>query len=57
MLWSPISCNYLLAVHTIFQFDRGRIRSVGRALDSRAGVRGFDSRGRTNTQGLKLTEK
>ena len=26
-------------------------------VDCRAGGRGFDSRGRTNTQGLKLTEK
>ena len=26
-------------------------------VDSRAGGRGFDSRGRTNTQGLKITEK
>ena len=26
-------------------------------VDYRAGGRGFDSRGRTNTQGLKLTEK
>ena len=33
--------------------NRGRISSVGRALDCRAGGRGFDSRGRTNTQGLK----
>ena len=32
---------------------RGRISSVGRALDCRAGGRGLDSRGRTNTQGLK----
>ena len=36
----------------------GRISSVGRApgLDCRAEGRGFDSRGRTNTQGLKITE-
>ena len=26
-------------------------------VDCRAGGRGFDSRGRTNTQGLKITEK
>ena len=38
-------------------FNRGRTSSVGRALDCRAGGRGFDSRGRTNTQGLKITEK
>ena len=30
---------------------------VGRSFDSRTGGRGFDSRGRTNTQGLKITEK
>ena len=35
----------------------GRVSSVGRALDCRAGGCGFDSRGRTNTQGLKITEK
>ena len=34
----------------------GRISSVGRALDCRAGGRGFDSRDQTNTQGLKITE-
>ena len=39
------------------KFNRGRISSVGRALDCRAGGGGFDSRGRTNTQGLKITEK
>ena len=37
--------------------NRGRFSSVGRALDCRAEGRGFDSRGRTNTQGLKITEK
>ena len=31
----------------------GRISSVGRVLDCRAGGRGFDSQGRSNTQGLK----
>ena len=31
------------------------ISSVGRAIDCRAGGRGFDSQGRTNTQGLKNT--
>ena len=30
--------------------------SVGRALDCRAGGPGFDSRGQTKTQGLKMTE-
>ena len=38
-------------------FNRGRISSVGRAFDYRAGGRGFDSWGRTITQGLKMTEK
>ena len=32
-------------------------QSVERVVDYRAGGRGFDSRGRTNTQGLKITEK
>ena len=36
---------------------RGRFSSVGRALYCRAGGRGFDSWDRTNTQGLKITEK
>ena len=36
---------------------RGRISSVGRVPDCRVGGRGFDSRGRTNTQSLKITEK
>ena len=37
--------------------NRGRISSVGRALDCRAEGRGFDSRDRNNTdQGLKITE-
>lgn len=31
------------------------ISSVGRAIDCRAGGRGFDSQGQTNTQGLKKT--
>ena len=31
------------------------ISSEGRAIDCRAGGRGFDSHGRTNTQGLKNT--
>ena len=34
-----------------------RISSLGRALDSRAGIRGLDSRDQTNTKGLKITEK
>ena len=37
--------------------DPGRISSVGRAFDCRAGGRGFHSRGRTITQGLKISEK
>ena len=41
---------------TQFKMSR-RISAVVRALDCRAGGRGFDSRGRTNTQGLKITEK
>ena len=36
-----------------FSHHRGRISSVGRALDCRAGVFGFVSRDGTNTQGFK----
>ena len=53
--------KFFIARTAIINFSailiRGRISSVGRALDCRAGGRGFDSRGRTNTQGLKITEK
>ena len=35
----------------------GRISSVGRELDCSAGGCRFYSQGRTNTQGLKITEK
>ena len=35
----------------------GLAHAVGRALDCRAEGRGFDSRGGTNTQGLKIIEK
>ena len=37
--------------------DRSSVSSVGRALKCWAGGRGFNSRGWTNTQGLKITEK
>ena len=41
--------------HHLFFFShhRGRISSVGRGLDCRAGVFGFVSRDGTNTQGFK----
>ena len=43
---------------TIFQMDdRVKTSLVGRALDCRAGGPGFDSRGRTDTQDLKITKK
>ena len=47
----------LLLLLLPFEFNRDSNSSVGRALDCRAGGRGFGSRGRTNTQGLKETEK
>ena len=37
--------------------NRGRISSVGRVLECRVGGRKFNSRGQTNTQDLKMTEK
>ena len=54
--------HFLLVTETNVEWmrkhdNRGRTSSVGRALDCRAGGRGFDSRGRTNTHGLKMTEK
>ena len=42
---------------TAIVLNRGRINSVGRALDCRAGGGRFDSRGRTNGHGLKITVK
>ena len=43
---------------SIFQMgDRVMTSSVGRALDCRSGGHGFDFRGRTITQGVKITEK
>ena len=62
--WEPLdrwgrSANRLFCLHkaSINQSIRGRISSVGRARDFRAGGRGFDSRGRTISQGLKIIEK
>ena len=40
-----------------FYFNRDRVSSVGRALDYGAEGRGFDSRGQTKTQHLKITKK
>ena len=38
------------------QTEQAGLAQSRRAHDCRAGGRGFDSRGRTNTQGLKITE-
>ena len=43
---------FLVASPFNFFLNRGKISTVGRA-----GGRSFYSRGRTNTQGLKITEK
>ena len=43
--------------HTEFQINAAGLAQSGRALDCRAGGCGFNSRGGTNTQGLKITEK
>ena len=58
----PTSSNVLIGSKEIeldcfHVFNRSRISSVVRALDCRAGGRGFDSRDGTNTQGLKMTDK
>lgn len=42
---------------TAIVLNRGRISSVDRALECRAGGGRFDSRGWTNAPGLKITEK
>ena len=47
----------LEGVKLIQPFNYGRISSVSRALDCRAGGCGFDSQGWTITQGLKITDK
>ena len=49
--------NEYIRVIISFRLKCCRISSVGRAFDCRAGGRRFDSRGRTITQGLKMTEK
>ena len=41
----------------LFCFKRSSISLVSRALDCKAGGCGFYSRGRINTEGLKITEK
>ena len=43
--------------YKLINSNRGSVSSVGRALDCWAVGRVFDSRGWTNTQGLKITEK
>ena len=53
----PCYCIDLDSISTLHFSYRGRISSVGKALDCRAEDRGFDSRGRTITQGLKIVEK
>lgn len=52
-----MSYHFFINTFFIVSYDRGRIGSVGRALDYNAGGRRFDLRGRTNTQGLKITWK
>ena len=52
-----VFCIDVDSISTLHVTYRGRISSVGRALDCRAGGRGLDSRGRTITQGLKIAEK
>ena len=45
------------AWHRLLLLFQGRNNSVGVALDCRAGGRGLDPRGRTNTQSRKITKK
>ena len=63
LLCDVIYSHYLIWLHfeetgkIMEEPNRGRISSVGRAFDCRTGGRGFEFRGRTITQGLKMTEK
>ena len=50
-----VSCSQY-DLHRILWYAAVLAQSVER-VDCRAGGRGFDSWGRTNTQGLKITEK
>ena len=50
-----VSCSQY-DLHLISWYAAELAQSVER-VDCRAGGRGFDSWGRTNTQGLKITEK
>ena len=54
--WPTIYRARAAEVSTTTSYCRGRISSVGRALDGRAGGCGFDPRA-GNTQGLKITQK
>lgn len=45
------------AVLGVFVRICSRVSTVGTALDCRVGGRGFDSRGWSNTQSLKVNEK
>ena len=47
----------LILYNHIIIICHGSVSSVGRACACRAGGCGFDSQGRTNTKGLKITEK
>ena len=47
----------ILCNHYHCEFYHSSVSSVSRACACRAGGHGFDSRGWTNTQGLKITEK
>ena len=57
MKFCAVFCIDLDSISTLHFSYRGRIPSVGRALDCRAEDRGFDSRGRTITHGLKIAER
>ena len=47
-----------VSLHRMYKPEfSGRVSSVGRAFDSREEGRGFDSRGRITSPGLKITKK
>ena len=58
IVYPPLYCRPEIRTATkLLLPNRGRISSLVRALDLRAGRHGFDSLGQTNTQGLEINQQ
>ena len=55
--YTPFLPHKIICLDLLFCFYRGSFSSVGGACDCVAEGRGSDSGGRTNTPGLKISEK